>query len=332
VRQQYINSNPEVNFVKTKIITRDEVKKILAGISPKLLTTAIEQGFVAYSEGRATVPPVGLLQFKSPPGDTHIKYGYIQNDEVYFIKVASSFYDNPKQGLSSSNGVMLVFSQKTGELLGVLLEEGYLTDVRTAIAGAVVAKYLAPAHVDAIGIVGTGTQGRLQLQYLRDVLDCRRVYVYGRSDDALRAYVRDMEGQGYEITPTRNMDDVTSNCNFIVTATPSTEPLIMADKVSPGTHITAMGADATGKQELDPIILQKAGLVIVDSKSQCIDHGESTHAIQQKIIDPSALVELGDFIKRGLRRENSNQITVADLTGVAVQDIQIAKLIYENGN
>jgi ornithine cyclodeaminase len=314
--------------MKTKVITLDEIKKIVAGIDPQALILAIEQGFVAYSEGRAIVPPVGLLQFKSPPGDAHVKYGFIQGDDIYLVKVASSFYDNPKQGLPSSNGVMLVFSQRTGELLSVLLDEGYLTDIRTAIAGAVVAKYLAPTKVDAIGIVGTGTQGRLQLQYLKDVLDYRRVYVYGRSDEALQRYVEEMKDQGFEITPTQNMDDVTSNCNFIVTTTPSTQPFIMADKVKAGTHITAMGADASGKQELDPLILQKADLVIVDSKSQCIDHGEASHAVQQKLVDADKLIELGGFIKSNSHRENDSQITVADLTGVAVQDIEIAKQVY----
>jgi ornithine cyclodeaminase len=318
--------------MKTKIIALNEIKEIVANLNPQALILAIEQGFVAYSEGLATVPPVGLLQFKSPPGDAHIKYGFIQGDEIYLVKVASNFYDNPKQGLPSSNGVMLAFSQKTGELLGVLLDEGYLTDIRTAIAGAVVAKYLAPAKVDAIGIVGTGTQGRLQLQYLKDVLDCRRVYVYGRSEEALQKYVEDMKDYGFEITPTQNIDDITSNCNFIVTTTPSTQPLISADKVQAGTHITAMGADATGKRELDPVILQKADLVIVDSKSQCIDHGESTYAIQQKLIDPGKLIELGSLIKDNSRRENDSQITVADLTGVAVQDIQIAKQVYTNAS
>jgi ornithine cyclodeaminase len=315
--------------MKTNVIALNEIKKMVAGFDPQSLISAIEQGFVAYSEGRAVVPPVGLLQFKSPPGDAHVKYGFIQGDEVYLVKVASSFYDNPKQGLPSSNGVMLVFSQNTGELLSVLLDEGYLTDIRTAIAGAVVAKYLAPNKVDAIGIVGTGTQARLQLHYLKDVVGCRTVYVYGRSEEALQRYLEDMKGQGFEITPTQDIDDVTNNCNFIVTTTPSTHPLITANKVKAGTHITAMGADATGKQELDPVILQKADLVIVDSKSQCIDHGESTYAIQQKLIDPSKLVELGSFIKSNAHRVNDSQITVADLTGVAVQDIQIAKQVYK---
>jgi ornithine cyclodeaminase len=316
--------------MKTKVVTLDEIKKILANLDNQNLTSAIEQGFVAYSEGRAVVPPVGHLQFDKPPGDVHIKYGYIRGDDYYVIKVASGFYNNPKIGLASANGTMLVFSQKTGELVTILLDEGYLTNIRTAIAGAITAKYLAPKNVEAIGIVGTGIQARLQLQYLKTVTDCRTVCVFGRSDTALRNYRQGMESLGFTIDTTRDIHDITANCNLVVTTTPSTEPLIQADQIRPGTHITAMGADGGGKQELDPIILQKADLVIVDSKSQCIDHGEAGFAVRQGLIQSDALIELGDFIKDGRHRQNDKQVTVADLTGVAVQDIQIAKQIYEN--
>ncbi|HUB93557.1 MAG TPA: ornithine cyclodeaminase family protein [Verrucomicrobiae bacterium] len=317
--------------MKTSVISLRRIRDVVTNLSVETLTTAMEQGFIAYSEGRAVVPPVGLLQFEVPPGDTHIKYGFIRGDAVYLIKVATNFYDNPKQGLPSSNGVMLVFDQKTGELLTILLDEGYLTNVRTAVAGAVVAKYLAPSKVNAIGIVGTGTQARMQLQYLKEVVDCRRVYIYGRSKETLQAYVKDMQPYGFEITTTMNLEDITDHCNYIVTTTPSARQLIQADRVKPGMHITAMGADAAGKQELDPIILQRADLVVVDSKAQCIDHGEAYYAIQQEIITPDKLMELGSFIKYGQHRKHDSQITIADLTGVAVQDIQIAKLVYEGG-
>ena len=259
----------------TQIISLDQIKKIVATIDTQVLVKGIEDGFVAYSKHQAVVPSVGYLEFKDPPGDAHIKYGYIQNDDYFVIKVATSFYDNPKLGLSSSNGTMLVFSQKTGELNGILLDEGYLTNVRTALAGAVIARYLAPAHVEAIGIVGTGIQARLQLRYLRDVLDCRKVYVYGRSDEALQKYIEETQDWGFDIAETRNIEDITEHCNYIVTTTPSTQPLIMTHQLRAGTHITAMGADAPGKQELDPTIIEKADIVVVDSLQQCIDHGES---------------------------------------------------------
>ena len=163
--------------MNTKVFTLEQIKQ---AINISELLPAIEEGFKLYSQGKVVVPPVGHLNFENPPGDTHIKYGYIRHDEYYVIKVASGFYDNPKIGLSSSNGLMLVFSQKTGELPGILLDEGYLTDVRTAVAGAIVAKYLAPKHVRKVGIVGTGIQAHLQLKLLQYVTDCNEVIVYGR--------------------------------------------------------------------------------------------------------------------------------------------------------
>jgi ornithine cyclodeaminase len=314
----------------TQIMTIGQIKKALSGINDSTLMQAMEDGFVAYSNKQVVVPPVGLLEFETPPADVHIKYGYIKNDDYYVIKIVSSFYDNPKIGLASTNGTVLVFSRKTGELHAVLLDEGYLTNVRTALAGAVVAKYLAPSHVEAIGIVGTGTQARLQLQYLAPVLSCQDVYVYGRSDAALQSYTKDMQSQGFKVTPTQDIGTLTAHCNYIVTTTPSTQPLVTAEQVRPGTHITAMGADTAGKQELDPAIIATADVVVVDSQSQCIDHGEVATAVQQKLVDPGALIELGIFIANDSHRDNDTQITVADLTGVAVQDIQIAKLVYKS--
>ena len=314
--------------MKVNIIPLEEIKKTLAGIDIGTLVDAMEQSFVAYSEGRAVVPPVGLLQFDKPPGDVHIKYGYIHGEDVYVIKVAASFYDNQKRGLPSSHGLMLVFSQETGALLSILLDEGHVTNVRTALAGAVVAKYLAPSKVKAVGIVGTGTQARLQLQYLTAMIDCRNVYVWGRSNEALQKYVADMKVLGLDVTPTRSMQVITDHCNYIVTTTPSHKPLIMSKQVHYGTHITAVGADAPGKQELDPALLQRADMLIVDSKSQCSNHGEVAYAIRQGLMSSDSLIELGSLIKNGLWCEHDSHITIADLTGVAVQDITIAKIVY----
>lgn len=311
-----------------KLLTLEQIKAALPSID---LMAAIEAGFVAYSEGRAVVPPVGELIMAQPPGDVHIKYGYITGDEYYVIKVASGFYDNPKLNLPSSNGLMLLFSQKTGELRSVLLDEGHLTDIRTAIAGAIAAKYLAPSVVHRIGIVGTGIQARLQLQYLSEVTSCREVMVWGRSEEKLAAYQADMQRFGFVIEPSLNTDDILSTCNLIVTTTPATAPLLNAHGQLPsGLHITAVGADTSHKQELDPAILQQADLVVADSIPQCLKRGEIYHALKAGAIKEDSLLELGRVIVGdNPRRSSDEQLTVADLTGVAVQDIQIAKAVYE---
>jgi ornithine cyclodeaminase len=312
-----------------KTISLSEIKRAIQKNSAIDLIQTIEEGFVMYSQKKVVVPPVGYLGLKNPPGDVHIKYGYIEGDDYYVIKIASGFYDNPSMGLNTSNGMMLLFSQKTGESLSILLDEGYLTDIRTAAAGAVAARHLAPSKISCIGIVGTGVQARLQLEYLKSVTDCREVIVWGRDADKLAAYKNDPALKDFSITTTTDMQYLASRCNLIVTTTPARKALLMAADIRPGTHITAMGADADGKQEIDPEIFSKADIIVADSKDQCIDHGDISYAVREKRIDPSRIVELGEVIEnKNSGRSNDQQITIADLTGVAIQDIQIARHVY----
>jgi ornithine cyclodeaminase len=308
------------------IIPLARIREALKTIDPLPL---IEEGFVAYSRGRAVVPPVGELIFKHPPGDVHIKYGYICGDEHYVIKIASGFYENPKIGLPSSDGMMLVFSQKTGRFECLLLDEGHLTNVRTAAAGAVAAKYLAPRKVRAAGILGAGTQGRMQLEYLRRVRDFEDAVVWGLNDAELEAYRRDMEPLGLRIRTTRDAEEAAAAANVIVTCTPSTHPLLQAEWIRPGTHITAVGSDTPEKQELDSAILARATRVVVDSLSQCEFRGEVFKALGAGLIRKEDLVELGAVIAdERFRRASEDETTVADLTGVAVQDVQISKAVW----
>ena len=124
-----------------RLISLEQIKGVLPAID---VAKYVEEGFVAYSSGRVVVPPVGELIFDEPPGDTHIKYGYIRGDDYFVVKIASGFYENHRLKLPSGSGLMLLFSQKTGQPLSILLDEGFLTDVRTAVAGQIAAKYLAP--------------------------------------------------------------------------------------------------------------------------------------------------------------------------------------------
>ena len=306
-----------------------DLKQIKEALKKIDLIKIIEEGFVSYSHGQVVVPPIGEMTFENPPGDVHIKYGFIKNDGFYVIKIASGFYENSKLNLPSSNGLMLLFNQKTGELFSILLDEGYLTDVRTAVAGAISAKYLAPIKVERIGIIGSGTQAKLQLEYLQYVQTCKSVLVWGIDSDQLKTYKLEMEEMGFKIEIAKDKETIPQKCNLIVTATPSKTPLVNSKYVKPGTHITAIGSDTPEKNEIDPEILKNADIVIADSISQCLVRGEIFHAIEQKKINKEIILELGNVIKdKKLQRTTENQITVADLTGVAVQDIQIAKAVY----
>lgn len=308
-----------------KTTTLEQIKEALTGLD---LLTAIEEGFVAYSQRRAVVPPVGELLL--PDGEVHIKYGFIRGEEYYVIKVASGFYQNPQLQLPSGNGLMLLFRQKTGELVNVLLDEGYLTDVRTAVAGAVTARHLAPLDVQRIGIVGTGVQARLQLAWLRGVVDCKDVLLWGRGDAQLDRCQSDMLDLGYSVFTTRDSSAILRECNLVVTTTPSTTPILKVEDLRPGTHITAVGSDTPQKQELDSGILAGADVVVADSIDQCLSRGEIHRALERSMIKVSDVVELGAVIAgTQAGRTSDDQITVADLTGVAVQDIRIATAVHE---
>lgn len=304
-----------------RIFSRAQVEQ---AVDQQALIAALEEGFAAYSRGEVNVPPVGYLKLESPPGEVHIKYGYRRGDDVFVIKVASGFYENPKIGLGSGNGMMLVFSARTGAPMAALLDEACLTDLRTAAAGAVAAKYLAPKAVKAIGIVGGGAQARMQLDMLRHVTPCRRAVVWARKPEQANA----LQVAGFQIEVVPSIAELARRCNLIVTTTPAREALLKAEDVQPGTHITAVGADAPGKQELDPVLFQKAQIRAVDSRSQCFDHGDAFHALKAGLVEEKQFVELGEVVANpALRRADDSQTTIADLTGLAMQDIEIAKLV-----
>ena len=307
-----------------KLISLPEIKDALTKVD---LIPIIEEGFVAYSNGETVVPPVGELSFDQPPGEVHIKYGYIKEDDFYVIKIASGFYENRKKGLPNGNGMMLIFDQKTGQPLATLLDEGYLTDVRTAVAGAIAAKYFAPKEVKKIGILGTGIQGKMQLEFLLDQVSCRKVIVWGRSEQSLERYKKEIAHLPIELEATMNEGEVASECNLIVTATPAKFPLLY--DVMPGTHITAVGADTPDKNEVSSEILAKADLIVADSIPQCRKRGEIYQALKQDLITKMVLIELGNVISgKAPARTSDEQITIVDLTGVAVQDIQISKAVW----
>ncbi len=311
----------------TTIIKLEQIKASLANID---LTNAMQEAFIQYSNGNAVVPPVGELLFDEPKGDVHIKYGYIKNDDYYVVKIASGFYQNPQQGIASSQGLMLLFDQKTGVPKAVLLDQGHLTDIRTAAAGALAAKYFAPKKITAIGIIGTGIQARLQLLHLQRHTPCKTIWVWGRNAENLAKFAAQLPDE-FQVNIASSPRQVASHANLIVTTTPSETALLQTDDIQPGTHITAIGADTAHKQELAAGILKKAAIVVVDSVSQSRSRGEVFQAVSAGEIALSAVIELGTAIQDPkLQRLNDQQITLVDLTGVAVQDMMIAKAVYVN--
>jgi ornithine cyclodeaminase len=307
------------------VVGRSRIEEVLAGLD---LLPLMEDAFRGYSAGRATVPPVGELLLER--GDVHIKYGAIAGDDYYVIKIASGFYGNPSLGLPSSNGMMLVFRQDTGEPEAVLLDEGHLTDVRTAAAGAVAARALAPPEVERIGVLGTGVQARLQVRALAPVLDSREVLAWGRDPVRVDEYRRDMAEHGFEVVAAASPADVAAAAELIITTTPSTEPLLAASAIRPGTHINAIGSDTAEKQELAPEVLARADVVVADSLEQCLTRGEIARALEAGAIAPRKAIELGALLAgEAVGRSTPEQVSVFDSTGVAVQDIAVATAVVE---
>ena len=305
------------------------LEQILAVVPQLDLVASMEEGFMAYSDGQVVVPPVGELIFDEPPGETHIKYGYIVGGSHYVVKIASGFYHNPSLGLSSTQGLMVLLDQHTGVVAAVLLDDGYLTNLRTAAAGAVAARHLAPTNVERIGILGAGTQARLQLEHVLPVVDCRKVSIWARQPERAAAYRQSCAAAGLEIETADSPARVAERCNLLITTTPSKSPLLTAEAIRPGTHITAMGSDTADKIELDPAVLARADVVVADSLAQSGSRGEVYRAVAAGRLDRGTVIELGNVIAgRQAGRTGDDQITVCDLTGVAVQDLMIAQAVY----
>lgn len=311
------------------ILTRTEIQNL---VDWDRAVAALKDGFAAFSAGRVATAPVGYIGFPDQRGDCHIKSGHVAGDPFFVIKVSTGFYGNAAKGLPSSNGLSVVLSALTGAPVALLQDEGWLTDLRTGLAGAIATQALCRPDAIDVGIVGTGTQARLQLQCLGHLLKGRRlrIRVWGRSATAVDLYRSDMARAGFEVSGTRSLEELCGSSDILVTTTPSPSPLIRSAWVRPGTHITAVGADAPGKQELEPALLTRAKAVLVDSRDQCADHGEIAEAVRTGLIDPSDCMEIGELFGGRANPAREGDITVADLTGLAVQDIAIAKVVLES--
>jgi ectoine utilization protein EutC len=318
------------------VLTEPEIRQLVSLDDEAL--AAIEDAFSRLAAGLADVPPIVGLFVPSRHGEVDVKAAYIHGLPSLAVKIASGFFDNGVHGLPSGSGLMVVLSAVTGFPQAVLLDNGYLTDVRTALAGAAAAKYLAPASVRTVGVVGAGTQGRLQVRALRLVRGFERVLVHDRSAAAADAYVREMSawfdaaggGAAHVTVAQADAETLVRESQVVVTCTPSHDPIVRAAWLHPGLHVTAMGADTPEKQELEAAVLARADRLACDLKAQCVARGEFHHALASGALGSDANVcELGELTSgRRAGRQRDGEITVCALTGVGVQDTAIALLAY----
>ena len=313
------------------IINENELKSIVK--LDQSVIKAIETGFSELQKGNATVPPIMMIPVPEKAGEVDVKSAYIKGIARLAIKVASGFFENNKLGLPSASGQMLVLSAETGYLDGVLLDNGYLTQVRTGAAGAVAAKFLAPENAENVGVIGSGTQARFQMRALSLVRDIKTIRMFSLDSNEVRdQYVEDMRKElGIEVIKAADAEEVVRKSSVVVTTTPARKGYIKAEWLHPGLHITAMGCDTEEKQELESAVLGKADVLACDLKSQVFRLGEIRSGIKDGVItEDSPIRELGEMInavKSG--RESEEQITVCDLTGVGVQDTMIAIKAYD---
>jgi ornithine cyclodeaminase len=277
------------------------------------------------------MPPILRLDIPEYRGEVDVKTAYVPGIEGFAIKISPGFFDNPKIGLPSTNGMMVLLSSRTGLVQALLLDNGYLTDVRTAAAGAVAAKHLSRENASVAAIFGAGMQARLQLEALTLVRPIREARIWARDAAKAQAVATELAGKlGFPVTATPDARGAVTGADLIVTTTPSETPIIEAGWLEPGQHLTAMGSDAEHKNEIDPAAIASADLYVADSLKQTRRLGELHHAIDAGLVAGDAVfAELGQIVAgRTPGRTRNDQITIADLTGTGIQDTAIATLAF----
>ena len=247
-------------------------------------------------------------------GEVHIKSSYRKGGRQFALKVAGTYAKRPY-------GSIVLVSVETGETVAFFDDGGYLTDLRTAAVSAMVAKELGRADT-VLGILGTGVQARLQAELHAAVLPLSEVHVWGRNAERAAACAREIGVRlpGVRVVASPSPAEVAAAARLVVTATASRAPLLSAADIRPGTHVSAVGSDTPGKQELDPEILRRASLLLVDSLAQCAKLGELQHALSEK----ARAVEIGAFCASPSDFDRAG-VTVADFTGLGAEDLFIAE-------
>lgn len=310
------------------ILSQEDVKKCLP-MSKAI--QAVREAYMAFAKGRVKMPPVMHLDVSQYNGEIDIKSGYIEDFGLIGTKIASGFYDNHKLGLPPGIAIIILMDLKTSMPLAIM-DGTYVTAYRTGAAGAVAANVLAKKDSEIIGVIGAGTQARMQIIALNEIFTLKEVKVWDIDDTAKKLYSKEMSEQlNITVESVDSVKDAVVESDIVVTVTPSKKALVMKDWIKNGTHINAIGADGPGKQELDPMIIKMADKVVVDSLEQCKIIGEIQHALKKGLVKEKDIhAEIGQILigdKKG--RESDDEITLFDSTGLAAQDIAAANIVYK---
>jgi ornithine cyclodeaminase len=310
------------------VLTEPDIRSIVQ--LDDTVIASVENAFVALATKAVVMPPILRLDIVEHRGEVDVKTAYVPGLDGFAIKVSPGFFDNPKVGLPSLNGLMILLSAETGLVKALLLDNGYLTDLRTAAAGAVAAKHLSRHQTRTAGILGAGIQARLQLKALTLVRPIRRARIWSRDLAKADAVAREItQSLRISVEVATTPEVACDGADIIVTTTPAEHPILKAEWLRPGQHITAIGADSEHKNEIEPVILTRVSY-FADSVAQTRRLGELHHAIRVGLIDPDqSMPELGQVIAgQAPGRESQDAITLCDLTGTGGQDTAIAVLAH----
>lgn len=310
--------------METLLLTKAQVRGLLR--MPDVID-AVDAAFRAFNSDQVEQPDYMGLHLAPKGAEIDFKAALDRAGEMVSLKASSGgFKDNPARfGVPNGMGTVLLFDARSGAL-ACAMDGSLLTGYRTGAAGAVSARALARRDARRVGVIGTGTQARMQIRALREVMTIATVHAASRSAEGLDAFCADMRGEfGLTVVP-GSPEEVAGAADILVTTTRATGVVVHADWVRPGTHIIAIGADQAGKQELDPELFRDARIV-VDSRAQCAAKGELQHALRAGTAeDPQT--ELGEILLgRKPGRQNDAQITIFDSTGMAIQDTTTAAAI-----
>jgi ornithine cyclodeaminase/alanine dehydrogenase-like protein (mu-crystallin family) len=293
---------------------------------------AVEAAFAALARGEARLPDVIYLDLKEFNGEVHVKGAHLRGAPYYVFKVASGFYDNPAKGLPVGAGMVMAFEAATGKPAALLLDNGYLTDLRTGAAGAVAARHLARPSLSKLALVGAGLEARFQLRGIREVRELPPVAVWSRTEARARGFAEEMGDElgTAEVEVAGSLEEAVRDADLVITATPARAPLLDGSWLAEGACVVAIGSDGPEKRELDAEVFRRAGLVVCDVVEQCLRKGELHHAVDDGVADPAEVLELGDVVLgRAAGRGGEDLITVCDLTGTGVQDAAAAALALD---
>lgn len=310
-----------------KILTEAELRELVPLDADAV--DCVEQGFTTLAGGKVVMPPIMTLPVQDHNGEVCVKTAYVPGIDSFAMKMSPGFFDNPKLGLPSTTGLMVVFSSRTGILEALLLDNGYLTDVRTAAAGAVAARHLAREDAAHVCIIGAGVQSKMQLKAMTLVREIQSAVIWARDAAKAEAAAASLrEELGIDATVSTDIAQAVSSADIIVTTTPAAAPVVKAEWLQPGQLVIAMGSDQEHKCELEPACLAKAALYVPDSQAQCAVKGELRSAIEAGLIPADrSFTELGDITAgRAAGRQSDGDLIIADLTGTGVQDTAIATL------